>query len=440
MNKNSFWRSGRIAATSLAACLTLGCVTQTGVATQDAIDEAVREAMASRPEPVIVAAPPVVQEPIAAAERFDIDVADADARDFFMSLVEGTDNNLVVHPEVTGSLSLSLKQVTLTDVLETVRDVYGYDFRRTGNSWIVLPVALQTRVFEIDYLNLSRAGLSRTRVSSGQVSQSSNRGNDRTAGNNGSAIAADDGDNTETMGSLIDTVSATDFWRDLDVTLSAILGSGEGRQIVVNAQSGVVFARGMPEELRSIGDYLDRLESGGVAVNVAAPAQLTRDALPLLRRADRPRIVNVGSMFGSVAFPRFAAYSATKFAMRGLSDALRRELQPDGIGVTYATTPMGGDHTAGWVVADNLRNYLENGVIKHSVNLPEADMPRMDADDVAMPDSIRGSSPALVHPNLALAQHPVDPGPRDSAQPGHQEIIQSLARLLGAHCHIFDLS
>ena len=48
------------------------------------------------------------------------------------------------------------------------------------------------------------------------------------------------------------------------------------------------------------------------------------------------RIVNVGSMFGDIAYPLFAAYSASKFALRGLSIALRRELKPYGIGVTYA--------------------------------------------------------------------------------------------------------
>jgi len=71
-------------------------------------------------------------------------------------------------------------------------------------------------------------------------------------------------------------------------------------------------------------------------VNVAAPAMLSREALPLLRVAAKGRIVNVGSMFGDIAFPRFAAYSASKFALRGLSDGLRREFAPDGIGVTYA--------------------------------------------------------------------------------------------------------
>jgi len=70
--------------------------------------------------------------------------------------------------------------------------------------------------------------------------------------------------------------------------------------------------------------------------NLAAPLLLSRDLLPFLKRSANPRIVNVGSMFGDIAFPLFAAYSASKFGLRGLSDALRRELAPEGVGVTYA--------------------------------------------------------------------------------------------------------
>ena len=58
--------------------------------------------------------------------------------------------------------------------------------------------------------------------------------------------------------------------------------------------------------------------------------------LPLLRRAAPSRIVNVGSVFGDIGYPLFAAYSSSKFALRGLSIALRREFKPFGIGVTYA--------------------------------------------------------------------------------------------------------
>ncbi len=70
--------------------------------------------------------------------------------------------------------------------------------------------------------------------------------------------------------------------------------------------------------------------------NVLAPMALTRELAPLLMRARPSRVVNVGSVFGDIAYPGFAAYSASKFALRGFSCALRREWKPLGIGVTYA--------------------------------------------------------------------------------------------------------
>lgn len=70
-------------------------------------------------------------------------------------------------------------------------------------------------------------------------------------------------------------------------------------------------------------------------VNVEAPMLLTREILPQLTAQRSGRIVNIGSMFGSIAFPCFAAYSASKFAIRGFSQALRRELAGSGVGVTY---------------------------------------------------------------------------------------------------------
>lgn len=70
-------------------------------------------------------------------------------------------------------------------------------------------------------------------------------------------------------------------------------------------------------------------------VNVEAPMQLTRGVLPQMVARGRGRIVNIGSMFGSIGFPCFAAYSASKFALRGFSQALRRELAESGVGVTY---------------------------------------------------------------------------------------------------------
>lgn len=70
-------------------------------------------------------------------------------------------------------------------------------------------------------------------------------------------------------------------------------------------------------------------------INVIAPMQLTRALLPQMTSRRHGRIVNVGSVFGSIGFAYFTTYSASKFAMRGFSEALRRELEDTGIGVTY---------------------------------------------------------------------------------------------------------
>jgi short-subunit dehydrogenase len=82
-----------------------------------------------------------------------------------------------------------------------------------------------------------------------------------------------------------------------------------------------------------------------VNTNVTALIQLTRAALPDFLSANKGRFVFIGSIFGSLGFPHFATYCATKFAVHGFSQALRRELVNTNIGVTYVAprgiaTPM----------------------------------------------------------------------------------------------------
>lgn len=72
-----------------------------------------------------------------------------------------------------------------------------------------------------------------------------------------------------------------------------------------------------------------------LAVNVEAPVCLTRLLLPLLKQAPSAMVVNVGSTYGSIGYPGYASYCATKFALRGFSEALRRELADTRVGVLY---------------------------------------------------------------------------------------------------------
>lgn len=71
------------------------------------------------------------------------------------------------------------------------------------------------------------------------------------------------------------------------------------------------------------------------AANVVGPIQLINALLPHMLQRQQGRIVNVGSIFGSIGFPCFTSYSASKFALRGYSEALRRELAGTGVRVHY---------------------------------------------------------------------------------------------------------
>jgi short-subunit dehydrogenase len=88
-------------------------------------------------------------------------------------------------------------------------------------------------------------------------------------------------------------------------------------------------------EFRFIDEQTDAGLERLFAVNVLAPMQLTRTLLPYLRSQPRAAVLNIGSVFGSLAYPGFAAYSASKFALRGFTEALRRELADTHVTVQY---------------------------------------------------------------------------------------------------------
>jgi short-subunit dehydrogenase len=70
-------------------------------------------------------------------------------------------------------------------------------------------------------------------------------------------------------------------------------------------------------------------------VNLEAPIRLSQAVLPHMLKNGSGQIVNIGSVFGSLAFPHFSVYSATKAGLKGFSEAVRREYMGTGVGVTY---------------------------------------------------------------------------------------------------------
>jgi short-subunit dehydrogenase len=111
----------------------------------------------------------------------------------------------------------------------------------------------------------------------------------------------------------------------------------EGRALIADAIDGSLDVLINNAGVLSVGHIADMGDADlekMTSTNLVAPMALTRDLLPALR-SSKGRIVNIGSVFGDIAYPFFAAYSATKFGLRGFSDAMRRELSGAGIGVTY---------------------------------------------------------------------------------------------------------
>jgi MSHA biogenesis protein MshL len=188
-------------------------------------------------------------QPRAAGPRFDVLANDMPAREFFLSLMDSAGQNLLVHPQVTGSITFSLRRVTLEEVLAAVRDSYGYDFRRTSYGYQILPNQAVTRTYDLNYLNVQRQGSSDTRVSSGQFTTSNNTGTN-VAGTTTSSTTS-----TVNASQLL-TSSNADFWVEVQKVIEMIVGSEEGNNVVVNPQAGLLVVRASTADQQSVAEFL----------------------------------------------------------------------------------------------------------------------------------------------------------------------------------------
>lgn len=191
----------------------------------------------------------------AAESRFDLSVSNAPASQVFMAIVSGTRYSMLVNPEVTGSISVNLKDVTVMEALDTIRELYGYEYRVQGTRIFVQPLSLQSRVFKVNYLTAQRQGRSDTRVVSGSIT-SSTAGTAGAAGTTTPATGAAGTTTQPAAGSSVSTTNQMDFWGEINGAIRAIVGAEGGRSVVISPQSGVIVVRAMPRELREVENFL----------------------------------------------------------------------------------------------------------------------------------------------------------------------------------------
>ena len=251
-----FWAS---TSAVLALGMLGGCATDRPLRTPD-VTAAIRAEMAPTAPQAPAAVPARVSdalaEPsapvvaVAAQPRLDLLVNNAPARDVFLAIVADTRYSMLMHPDVAGTLSVTLRGVTVTEALEAIRDVYGYDFKIDGRRITIYAPTLQTRVFTVNYPTSQRVGSSELRVSSGGATQTSS------SGSTNGAASGTSGSGEQSTSSQVSTSSKSDFWTELTGAVRALVGDGTGRSVVTSPQAGIMAVRAMPEELRQVDKFL----------------------------------------------------------------------------------------------------------------------------------------------------------------------------------------
>jgi len=184
--------------------------------------------------------------------RFDIKADNVAIKTFLMGLVRDTSINIVPHPDLNGTISLDMKQVTIEMVLRSLSEIYGYAYDYGPAGYKVYLPKLSSRLFHLNYLNVNRDGKSQLRVSSGQISDKrTQKSSEKNSQKSRETI-----NSSSLSGSEVNTESHNKFWSDLETSLKAIVGEEDGRKVVINSNSGVVIVRAMPNELRRVEEYL----------------------------------------------------------------------------------------------------------------------------------------------------------------------------------------
>jgi MSHA biogenesis protein MshL len=225
----------------------------------------VREALAQASAAPPAATPPALTQALvppadlslpalggkSAEPRFDLNVVNLTASQVFAALAKDTRYSMLVDGQLTTPVTVSLKDVTLLEALDTLRDMYGFEYRIDGTRIFVTPARLVTRVFQVNYLTGNRAGRSDVRVISGSIANGASPGGPQT-----NSPTVPGAQVTSQESSRITTQTKNDLWAELEATLKLLVGEKDGRQLIVSPQSSLIVVRAMPNELRSVEGYL----------------------------------------------------------------------------------------------------------------------------------------------------------------------------------------
>ena len=253
-------------------------------------------------------------------QRFDLKVTDAPIGQVLLAIVQDTPYSVLLSPKtippsapvgagqvvappgaaVSESLTVNLKDVTVFEALDAIREMYGYEYTVDGNRVYVQPPEMRTKLYQVNYILGQRRGVSDVQVIGGASASSSNSsgGGQQGGGQQGGGQQQNQQSYASIQASGLSTISKSDIWAEMEDAVRTVLGCqiarsqprggssggstsstsgnssradvsfvgdsqvGErmrgaegcagGRAMTVNQMSGTVVVRGLPRELRQV--------------------------------------------------------------------------------------------------------------------------------------------------------------------------------------------
>lgn len=188
-------------------------------------------------------------------KRYTLVMAGADARELFLSLARENDFNLVLSPEVSGTVTMDIKEATAEELMDEVCGMLGCRAVFGGNTVRVALEKRMTRVFPVDYLLTGRTG-SGSLMASTSTSGGGGGGGGASGVGAGSSTTSSESQSTNT----IVTEEKGDFWGGLAEEIGALLSPGSGK-VVVNRTSGTVTVTDYMANVEQVERYLRMIEA-----------------------------------------------------------------------------------------------------------------------------------------------------------------------------------
>ena len=279
----------------LAYCAVTGCAT-TPAATAPPLAQKTLEPPVELQE-LFISQPEEAEKeevfPKTPEKRFSFSLNNAAIQDTLLALSKESGFNVVVDPDVAGTVTIDLKRVTAQEVLDALLVPLGLDYTIKGNFIRVLKPKMETRIFTLNYTTTKRKGSGELTVSGGVAETGSDGGSSGGSSRGGSGGGSGGEGGEEESKSSIETESETDLWADIQNALESIIFPGneedgtegsrvgggwsrvdaEGRRIVGNPLSGTIMITALPQQLAKAAEFLEAVE-GSVHRQVFIHAQI----------------------------------------------------------------------------------------------------------------------------------------------------------------------